>query len=85
MSEVNPLFKEGDLEIANNSRPVMLFLVALKVCERVAMNHLTWGDGCDETNICSLLDLLKAFDRLNLKTLAGLLVMLLWNGLEAIC
>ena len=39
-SEVVPLLKEGDHEIANNNRPVSLLPVASKVCERVALNQL---------------------------------------------
>ena len=39
-SEVVPLLKEGDHEIANNNRPVSLLPVASKVCERVALNKL---------------------------------------------
>lgn len=38
-SEVVPLLKEGDHEIANSNRPVSLLPVASKVCERVALNH----------------------------------------------
>ena len=41
ISEVTPLLKEGDHEIANNNRPVSLLPVASKVCERVALNQLT--------------------------------------------
>ena len=39
-SEVVPLLKGGDHEIANNNRPVSLLPVASKVCERVALNQL---------------------------------------------
>ena len=39
-SEVVPLLKEGDHEIANNNRPVSLLPIASKVCERVALNQL---------------------------------------------
>ena len=39
-SEVVPLLKEGDHEIANNNHPVSLLPVASKVWERVALNQL---------------------------------------------
>ena len=41
ISEVTPLLKEGDHEIANNNSPVLLLPVASRVCERVALNQLT--------------------------------------------
>ena len=40
-SEVVPLPKDGDQEMANNNRPVSLLLAASKVCERIALNQLT--------------------------------------------
>ena len=40
ISEVIPLPKDGDHEIANNNRPVSLLPVASKICERVALNQL---------------------------------------------
>ena len=40
-SEVIPLLKEGDPEIATNNRPVSLLPAASKVCERIALNQLT--------------------------------------------
>ena len=39
-SEVVPLPKDGDHEIANNNRPVSLLPAASKVCERIALNQL---------------------------------------------
>ena len=41
ISEVVPLPKDGDHELANNNRPVSLLLAASKVCERIALNQLT--------------------------------------------
>ena len=41
ISEVTPLLKEGDQEVANNNRPVSVLPVASKVWERVALNQLT--------------------------------------------
>ena len=41
-SEVVPLPKDGDQEMANNNRPVSLLPAALKVCERIALNQLTY-------------------------------------------
>ena len=40
MSEVVPLPKDGDLELANNNRPVSLLPAMSKLCERVALNQL---------------------------------------------
>ena len=40
ISEVVPLPKDGDHEIANNNRPVSLLPVTSKICERVALNQL---------------------------------------------
>ena len=39
-SEVIPLLKEGDPEIATNNRPVSLLPAASKVCERIALNQI---------------------------------------------
>ena len=41
ISEVVPLPKDGDHELANNNRPVSLLPAASKVCERIALNQLT--------------------------------------------
>ena len=41
ISEVTPLFKEGDHEVANNNRPLSLLPAISKICERVALNQLT--------------------------------------------
>ena len=41
ISEVTPLLKEGDHEIANNNRPALLLPVASRVCDRVALNQWT--------------------------------------------
>ena len=41
-SEVVPLPKDGDHEMANNNRPVSLLPAASKVCERIALNQLTY-------------------------------------------
>ena len=41
ISEVIPLLKEGDHEVANNNRPISLLPAASKVCERVALNQFT--------------------------------------------
>ena len=41
ISEVTPLLKEGDYEVPNDNRPVVLLPVASKFCERVALNQLT--------------------------------------------
>ena len=41
ISEVIPLPKEGDHEVANNNRPVSLLPAVSKICERVALNQLT--------------------------------------------
>lgn len=40
-SEVVPLPKDGDHEMANNNRPVSLLPAASKICERIALNQLT--------------------------------------------
>ena len=39
-SEVIPLLKEGDPEIATNNHPVSLLPAASKVCERIALNQM---------------------------------------------
>ena len=41
LSEVVPLPKDGDHELANNNRPVSLLPAASKVCEWIALNQLT--------------------------------------------
>ena len=41
ISEIIPLLKEGDHEVANNNRPISLLPAASKVCERVALNQFT--------------------------------------------
>ena len=41
ISEVIPLLKEGDHEVANNNRPIPLLSAASKVCKRVALNQFT--------------------------------------------
>ena len=41
ISEVVPLPKDGDHELANNNRPVSLLPAASKVWERIALNQLT--------------------------------------------
>ena len=41
ISEVIPLLKEGDHEVANNNRPLSLLPAISKICERVALNQLT--------------------------------------------
>lgn len=40
-SEVVPIPKDGDHEMANNNRPVSLLPATSKVCERIALNQLT--------------------------------------------
>ena len=40
ISEVVPLPKDGDLELANNNRPVSLFPAVSKICERLALYQL---------------------------------------------
>ena len=40
ISEVTPLLKEGDHEVANNNRPLSLLPAISKICERVALNQL---------------------------------------------
>ncbi|CAB3994028.1 Hypothetical predicted protein [Paramuricea clavata] len=39
ISEVIPLLKEGDHEVANNNRPLSLLPATSKICERVALNQ----------------------------------------------
>ena len=39
ISEVVPLPKDGDLELANNNRPVSLLPAMSKICERAALNQ----------------------------------------------
>ena len=41
VSEVIPLLKEGDHEVANNNRRLSLLPATSKICERVALNQLT--------------------------------------------
>ncbi|CAB3993279.1 Hypothetical predicted protein [Paramuricea clavata] len=41
LSEVIPLLKEGDHEIAKNNRPISLLLAASKICERVVLEQFT--------------------------------------------
>ena len=41
ISEIIPLLKEGDHEVANNKGPISLLPAASKVCERVALIHFT--------------------------------------------
>ena len=41
ISEVIPLLKEGDHEVASNNGPVSLLPAVSKICERVALNKLT--------------------------------------------
>ena len=41
ISEVTPLLKEGDHEVANNNLPLSLLPAISKICERVALNQLT--------------------------------------------
>ena len=41
LSEVIPLYKDGDDEIACNNRPLSLLEVLSKVCERVALDQLS--------------------------------------------
>ena len=41
VSEVIPLLKEGDREVANNKGPISLLPAASKECERVALNQFT--------------------------------------------
>ena len=41
ISEVTPLLKEGDHEVANNNRPLSLLPAVSKISERVALNQLT--------------------------------------------
>ena len=41
LSEVIPLLKEGDHEIAKNNRPISLLLAASKICERVVLGQFT--------------------------------------------
>ena len=44
-SEVIPLLKEGDCEIASNNRPVSLLPAASKLCKRIALNDYVLGRG----------------------------------------
>ena len=39
ISEVVPLPKDGDLELANNNRPVSLLPAMSKICEQAALNE----------------------------------------------
>ena len=41
ISEVIPLLKEGDHEIASNNRPLSLLEVVSKVCEKVVLNQFS--------------------------------------------
>jgi hypothetical protein len=41
ISEVIPLLKEGEHEIASNNRPLSLLEVVSKVCEKVVLNQFT--------------------------------------------
>ena len=41
LSEVIPLLKEGDHEIAKNNRTISLLLAASKICERVVLEQFT--------------------------------------------
>ena len=41
LSEVIPLLKKGDHEIAKNYRPISLLLAASKICERVVLEQFT--------------------------------------------
>ena len=41
ISEVTPLLKEGDHEVANNNGPLSLLPAISKICEQVALNQLT--------------------------------------------
>ncbi len=41
LSEIIPLLKEGDHEIAKNNRPISLLLAASKICERVVLEQFT--------------------------------------------
>ncbi|CAB4006335.1 Hypothetical predicted protein [Paramuricea clavata] len=41
LSEVIPLLKKGDHEIAKNNRPISLLLAASKICERVVLEQFT--------------------------------------------
>ena len=41
LSEVIPLLKEGDHEIAKNNQPISLLLAASKICERVVLEQFT--------------------------------------------
>ena len=46
ISEIIPLLKEGDHEVANNNRLISLLPAASKVCERVALNQFTQFMNC---------------------------------------
>ena len=39
IAKVKPIPKEGDHEIANNDRPILLLPILSKVCERMAHNQ----------------------------------------------
>jgi hypothetical protein len=41
ISEVIPLLKEGDHEIASNNRPLSLLEVVSNVCEKVVLNQFS--------------------------------------------
>ena len=41
LAEVIPLLKEGYREVASNNRPQNMLAIALKICEKVALNQLT--------------------------------------------
>lgn len=41
ISEVIPLLKDGDHEVASNNRPLSLLVVVSKVCEKVALNQFS--------------------------------------------
>ena len=40
-AEVITLLKDGDHEVPNNNRPVLLFIACSKICERVVCNQLS--------------------------------------------
>lgn len=40
-SELIPLLKEGDHEVASDNRPLSLLVVASKVCEKVVLNQFS--------------------------------------------
>jgi hypothetical protein len=41
LSEVTPLHKDGDNEVASNNRPISLLEIMSKVCERVALDQFS--------------------------------------------